>query len=75
MSAVVSKSRARSTWLTGAAGLLMLAAAVVMMIVAAPQTHALRPAIVISHVTRDQLTSWVWTTPKHWVSVDRAPRP
>ncbi|HEY6312377.1 MAG TPA: hypothetical protein VIY52_16465 [Streptosporangiaceae bacterium] len=71
----MSKSRARSTWLTGTAGLLMVAAAVVMMVVAAPQTHALRHETVTSQVTRDQLTSWVWTTPKHWVSVDRAPRP
>jgi hypothetical protein len=77
MSAVVSKSRTKSTWLTGTAGLLMVAAAVVMMVVAAPRPHALRQETVTStsHVTRDQLTSWVWTTPKHWVSVDRAPRP
>jgi uncharacterized membrane protein len=77
MSAVVSKSRAKSMWLTGTAGLLMVAAAVVMMVVAAPRTHALRYETVTStsHVTRDQLTSWVWVTPQHWVSVDRAPRP
>ena len=64
---VVSKSRAKSTWLTGTAGLLMLAAAVVMMVVAAPRAHALRHETVTSHVTRDQLTSWVWATPPHWV--------
>lgn len=79
MSAVVSKSRAKSTWLTGTAGLLMLATAVVMMVVAAPRTHALRYETVTStstsHVTRDQLTSWVWATPQHWVRVDRVPRP
>jgi len=64
MSAVVSGSRARSTWLTGTAGLLMLAAAFVMMVVAAPRVHAAR------HVTQpgDRLASWVWTTPDHWVT-------
>jgi hypothetical protein len=47
------------------------------MVVAAPRTHALRYETVTStsHVTLDQLTSWVWVTPQHWVSVDRAPRP
>jgi hypothetical protein len=64
MSAVVSRSRARSTWLTGTAGLLMLVAAFVMMVVAAPRVHAAR------HETQpsDRLTSWVWTTPDHWVT-------
>lgn len=39
---VISRERARATWLTGAAGLLMLGAAVVMMVVAAPsRTHPL----------------------------------
>jgi len=59
MSAVVSGSRARSTWLTGAAGLLMLAAAVVMMVMAAPKVHAVRH----ESVTGDRLASWVWVTP------------
>jgi hypothetical protein len=58
MTAIVSSSRARSTWLTGAAGLLMLAAAVVMMVCAAPRIHAVRH----QSVTHDQLASWVWTT-------------
>jgi hypothetical protein len=76
MAAVVSKSRAKSTWLTGTAGLLMLAVAVVMMVVAAPRTHhALRHDTVTSQVTRDQLTSWIWATPQHWVPAARAPRP
>jgi hypothetical protein len=58
---MISSSRARSTWLTGAAGLLVLAAALVMMVCAAPRIHAVRhepPA-------RDRLASWVWTTPAH----------
>jgi hypothetical protein len=75
MSAVVSESRAKSTWLTGTVGLLVLAAAFAMMVIAAPRTHAARHETVTSHVTRDQLTSWVWTTPHHWVRVDRMPRP
>jgi hypothetical protein len=40
MTAVVSKSRSTSTWLTGAAGLLILAAAFVMMVWAAPTARA-----------------------------------
>jgi hypothetical protein len=40
--AVMSRERTRATWLTGAAGLLMLGAAFVMMVVAAPsQAHPL----------------------------------
>jgi hypothetical protein len=55
-----------------------------MMVLAAPQAHqAPRHDTVTSHVThdvtsrvtRDQLTSWVWATPQHWVPADRAPRP
>jgi hypothetical protein len=66
MTAVVSTSRARSTWLTGAAGLLMLAAALVMMVCAAPRIHQARH----ESVTRDRLASWVWTTtPERWVPV------
>lgn len=63
---MVSSSRARSTWFTGAAGLLVLAAAVVMMVCAAPRIHAVRH----ESPARDRLASWVWTipwTPEHWV--------
>ena len=69
MAAVVSESRAKSMWLTGTAGLLVLAVAMVMMVPAAPQAHqAPRHDTATSHVTRDQLTSWVWATPQHWRS-------
>jgi hypothetical protein len=47
MTAVVSRERARTTFLTGAAGVLMLAIAVVMMVLAAPvhgQARAHGPA-------------------------------
>jgi hypothetical protein len=82
MTAVVSGSRAKSTWLTGAVGLLILVAAFVMMVCAAPRIHVVRH----ESVTRDRLTSWVWATPHHWVGVtpgsneefiraDRAPVP
>jgi hypothetical protein len=74
MSAVVSGSRARSTWLTGAAGLLMLAAAFVMMVCAAPRIHAIRH----ESVTRDRLASWVWVTPASnagFIRTGRAPVP
>jgi len=63
MTAIVSSARARSTWLTIAAGLLMLAAALVMMVCAAPRVHQVRH----ESVTPDQLASWVWTTTAHWV--------
>jgi hypothetical protein len=63
MTAIVSNSQAKSTWFTGAAGLLMLAAAVVMMVCAAPRIHAIRHAPPV----RDRLASWVWTTPEHLV--------
>ena len=75
MSAVISGPRARSTWLTGAAGLLMLVAAFVMMVIAAPGAHAVRPG----SVTRDQLASWVWVAPHTSGSLttagDRGPVP
>jgi hypothetical protein len=40
MTAVVSRSRWKSTWLAGAAGLLLLSAAFVMMVCAAPKARA-----------------------------------
>ena len=58
MGAVVSGQRATSTWLTGAAGLLLLVTAVVMMACAAPRVHATGPG----YVPGDQLASWVWVT-------------
>ena len=39
--AVISRDRTRATWLTGAAGLLLLGVAIVMMVLAAPQAHPL----------------------------------
>jgi hypothetical protein len=59
MTAMVSSSRARSTWLTGTAGLLILAAAFVMMLCAAPGVHQVRH----ESVTRDRLASSVWIVP------------
>jgi hypothetical protein len=43
MVAIVSRERARATWLTGLAGLLLLSAALTMMAVAAP-AHVRPPA-------------------------------
>jgi hypothetical protein len=51
MTAVVSRSRAKSTWLTGAAGLLILAAAFTMMICAAPVTRTPLHATTTQSVT------------------------
>jgi hypothetical protein len=45
MVAIVSRERARATWLTGLAGLLLLSAALTMMAIAAPApAHARPPA-------------------------------
>jgi hypothetical protein len=46
MTAVVSRERARTTGLTAAAGVLMLAVAFVMMVVAAPGHGHVRPHLV-----------------------------
>ena len=43
MTAVVSRERAKATWLTGVAGLVILAAAFVMMACAAPSLAHQRP--------------------------------
>jgi hypothetical protein len=43
MLAIVSRERARATWLTGLAGLLLLSAALTMMAIAAP-AHVRPPA-------------------------------
>ena len=58
MTSVVSGKRARSTWLTGAAGLLLLATAVAMMLCAPPRVHQARPG----STPGSQLASWVWVT-------------
>lgn len=51
MTAVISRSRAKSTWLTGAAGLLILAAAFTMMVCAAPGTRTPLHATTTQSVT------------------------
>jgi len=43
MTAVISRERAKATWLTGVAGLVILAAALVMMACAAPSLARPRP--------------------------------
>jgi len=69
MNAVVNGARARSTVLTGAAGLLLLVTAVVMMVCAAPRIHAARPGLVV----HEQLSSWVFLTRDHGLKVTPAP--
>jgi hypothetical protein len=65
MSTVVSAERAKATWLTGAAGLLILVTALVMMACAAPaRPHAWpRPALVSRSVPGDRLASWTGRPP------------
>lgn len=57
MTAVVSRSRWKSTWLTGAAGLLLLSAALVMMVCAAPKVRAPLPASTTPAATKS-VTMW-----------------
>jgi hypothetical protein len=57
MTAVVSRERARTTGLTAAAGLLMLAIASVMMIVAAPAHGPARAHLARSSAVRLELTA------------------
>jgi hypothetical protein len=59
MTAVVSAKRARSTWLTAAAGLLLLVTAVAVMISAAPRVHAARAG----SAPREKLVAWIFLTP------------
>ncbi len=82
MNAIVSGARSRSTVLTGAAGLLLLATAVVMMVCAAPRIHGAgtasaqgRPAATQGRLAPpgDQLTAWAWVTGGHGVRVTPAP--
>jgi len=65
MNAIVNGARSRSTLLTGAAGLLLLATAVVMMVMAAPRAHQSGSG----PVPGDRLASWVWVTRDHWMPV------
>jgi hypothetical protein len=60
MTAIVERQRARATWLTGAAGMLMVAVAVAMMVYAAPRPHTVRPG----PAPHDRLSSWVWVSPQ-----------
>jgi uncharacterized membrane protein len=64
MMTVMSGKQARSTWLTAAAGLLLLGTAVVMMVCAAPRLHAAGH----SSTHGEQLVSWAWVTRGHPVS-------
>jgi hypothetical protein len=57
MAAVVSRSRSKSTWLTGAVGLLLLSAAFVMMVCAAPKARAPLDGGTIPAVTQS-VTAW-----------------
>jgi hypothetical protein len=70
MTAIVDRQRARATWLTGAAGMLMLAAAVAMMVYAAPRPLTIRPG----PAPHDRLSSWVWVTPAYRPAGPVAPR-
>ena len=61
MTAAVSREHAKATWLTGVAGLVILAAAFVMMACAAPSlAHPRPPAAVTQSASR--YTSWLITT-------------
>lgn len=53
MTAVVSRERAKATWLTGVAGLLILAAAWAMMVCAAPSLAYPRPHPAVTRAPRE----------------------
>jgi hypothetical protein len=57
----MKNAQARSTWLTAAAGLLLLVTAVVMMVSAAPRLHAGGHG----SAPGGQLVSWSWVTRGH----------
>jgi hypothetical protein len=57
MTAVVSRERAKATWLTGLAGLLLLAAAFVMMACAAPSLAHARPHGAVSRAASGYTSS------------------
>jgi hypothetical protein len=57
MTAVVSRSRSKSTWLTGAAGLLLLSVAFVMMVCAAPKARAPSHSTTVPAATQS-VTTW-----------------
>lgn len=70
MTAVVSRERANATWLTGVAGLVILAAAFVMMASAAPSLAHPRPHGATTQPTRVYTSSLItgswsasWTGP------------
>jgi len=66
---VMSRERTRTTWLTGAAGLLILGVAFVMMVVAAPsQAHPLP-----HHAAAQAYTPFMIT--ESWLAGRAAPRP
>jgi hypothetical protein len=52
MTAVVSKERAKATWLTGVVGLLIVGAAFVMMACAAPSLAAPRPHAAVTQAAK-----------------------
>lgn len=57
MTAVVSRSRSKSTWLTGAAGLLLVSVAFVMMVCAAPKARGPLHGTTIPAATQS-VTTW-----------------
>ena len=59
-----AKRVASSTWLTAAAGMLLLVTAVVMMVCAAPRLHAAQHAGQPGAGPGGQLVSWVYLTPQ-----------
>ena len=59
MTAVVSRERAKATWLTGVAGLVILAAAFVMMACSAPSLAHQRPHAAMARVASVHTSSLI----------------
>jgi hypothetical protein len=73
---MVSAERAKTTWLTGAAGLLILVVALVMMAFTAPaRPHPWPHRSAVSHsVPGDRLASWTGPVPAAFLILPDGPR-
>jgi hypothetical protein len=73
MTAIVTQERAKATWLTALAGLLLLAAAFALMVAAAPEHPHSRPHAVVTTTSRAQAFLLTAVSPPR--SADRAGPP
>jgi hypothetical protein len=75
MTTVASRSRLKSTWLTGVAGLLLLSAAFVMMICAAPKASSPLHGGTTPAATQSALSAWTRPTGQPVITPSLRSRP